>query len=94
MLSCLMVDFIGSTQKPNHQDWNKEIQFFPQIKFDGTHIHFSWGKEKERFSRFQKDASNLALLLFRQTKEHIPVYPLLILPDWNIKRSRRGQYEG
>lgn len=61
-----------------------------EVIYDGTCLQFPWGKETDCLKQLQRNASFLAKYLREQTGQSIPIYPILLLPGWNINRTAKS----
>jgi hypothetical protein len=61
-----------------------------EVEYDGSSLIFPWGNDSSGLKQVQDNASNLSDLFKEVIGETIPVHPILLLPDWKVKRKGKG----
>lgn len=73
-------------RKPVTDDGKKQFR----VQFDGTHLHWPWGKDNHGVEQTKNNAKTLDNWLGSATGETVWVTPILTLPGWLVERKTPG----
>jgi hypothetical protein len=86
--SCVFVVETKCRRKSKHT--NADGQKGHEVIFDGTHLHFPFGRDTHGLDQARRNAEYLKKLLEEQNAIGLPVEAVLVLPGWFVKRQGKG----
>jgi hypothetical protein len=90
LLAPSRIYIIETKCRRKNKDTNQNGQKGHEVIFDGTELHFPFGRDSHGLEQARRNADHLKGLLEEQNAISLPVDAVLVLPGWYVKTPGKG----